>query len=306
VSRYIISLKGCSGNSLDGLYGFILGTYIGGCSLSDEDDVSLKIICSKEFADEPGPRKLFIHNGWAYNFIGYHILYGVDSDLKDIVNVFSKATGSKEGFILNLPIGQNKYLTGLISENELIEIHIHSKKLWRGVFGGLIGCLLCSESDLSSIFNTVIDYLDIAIHMDDPLYYFRRYSSEAIEYEKHFKYINRLLRSSSIYLSKIIVSSAILASKPRYSNRVISTRLVKTPINVVVLGPHELVNDDIIKKYLLSNEGALLCFDSKLPAKIIDELRAVGLRVIDINDRTIIWSYDVKNLILSLEKVFTR
>jgi len=279
---------------------------MGGCSLSDEDDVSLKIICSKEFADEPGPRKLFIHNGWAYNFIGYHILYGVDSDLKDIVNVFSKATGSKEGFILNLPIGQNKYLTGLISENELIEIHLHNKKLWRGVFGGLIGCLLCSESDLSRIFNTVIDYLDIAIHMDDPLYYFRRYSSEAIEYEKHFKYINRLLRSSSIYLSKIIASSAILASKPRYSNRVISTRLVKTPINVIVLGPHELVNEDIIKKYLLSNEGALLCLDSKLPAKIIDELRAVGLRVIDINDRTIIWSYDVKRLILSLEKVFTR
>ena len=304
--RYIISLKGCSGNSLDGLYGFILGTYIGGCSLSDEDDVSLKIICSKEFADEPGPRKLFIHNGWAYNFIGYHILYGVDSDLKDIVNVFSKATGSKEGFILNLPIGQNKYLTGLISENELIEIHLHNKKLWRGVFGGLIGCLLCSESDLSRIFNTVIDYLDIAIRMDDPLYYFRRYSSEAIEYEKHFKYINRLLRSSSIYLSKIIASSAILASKPRYSNRVISTRLVKTPINVIVLGPHELVNEDIIKKYLLSNEGALLCLDSKLPAKIIDELRAVGLRVIDIDDRTIIWSYDVKRLILSLEKVFTR
>ena len=306
MSRYIISLKGCSGNSLDGLYGFILGTYMGGCSLSDEDDVSLKIICSKEFVDEPGPRKLFIHNGWAYNFIGYHILYGVDSDLKDIVNVFSKATGSKEGFILNLPIGQNKYLTGLISENELIEVHIHSKKLWRGVFGGLIGCLLCSESDLSRIFNTVIDYLDIAIRMDDPLYYFRRYSSEAIEYEKHFKYINRLLRSSSIYLSKIIVSSAILASKPRYSNRVISTRLVKTPINVIVLGPHELVNEDIIKKYLLSNEGALLCLDSKLPAKIIDELRAVGLRVIDIDDRTIIWSYDVKRLILSLEKVFTR
>ena len=306
MSRYIISLRGCSGNSLDGLYGFILGTYMGGCSLSDEDDVSLKIICSKEFVDEPGPRKLFIHNGWAYNFIGYHILYGVDSDLKDIVNVFSKATGSKEGFILNLPIGQNKYLTGLISENELIEIHLHNKKLWRGVFGGLIGCLLCSESDLSRIFNTVIDYLDIAIHMDDPLYYFRRYSSEAIEYEKHFKYINRLLRSSSIYLSKIIASSAILASKPRYSNRVISTRLVKTPINVIVLGPHELVNEDIIKKYLLSNEGALLCLDSKLPAKIIDELRAVGLRVIDINDRTIIWSYDVKKLILSLEKVFTR
>jgi len=306
VSRYIISLRGCSGNSLDGLYGFILGTYMGGCSLSDEDDVSLKIICSKEFADEPGPRKLFIHNGWAYNFIGYHILYGVDSDLKDIVNVFSKATGSKEGFILNLPIGQNKYLTGLISENELIEIHLHNKKLWRGVFGGLIGCLLCSESDLSRIFNTVIDYLDTAIHMDDPLYYFRRYSSEAIEYEKHFKYINRLLRSSSIYLSKIIASSAILASKPRYSNRVISTRLVKTPINVIVLGPHELVNEDIIKKYLLSNEGALLCLDSKLPAKIIDELRAVGLRVIDIDDRTIIWSYDVKRLILSLEKVFTR
>ena len=306
MSRYIISLRGCSGNSLDGLYGFILGTYMGGCSLSDEDDVSLKIICSKEFADEPGPRKLFIHNGWAYNFIGYHILYGVDSDLKDIVNVFSKATGSKEGFILNLPIGQNKYLTGLISENELIEVHIHSKKLWRGVFGGLIGCLLCSESDLSRIFNTVIDYLDTAINMDDPLYYFRRYSSEAIEYEKHFKYINRLLRSSSIYLSKIIASSAILASKPRYSNRVISTRLVKTPINVIVLGPHELVNEDIIKKYLLSNEGALLCLDLKLSAKIIDELRAVGLRVIDINDRTIIWSYDMKNLILSLEKVFTR
>ena len=306
MSRYIISLRGCSGNSLDGLHGFILGTYMGGCSLSDEDDVSLKIICSKEFADEPGPRKLFIHNGWAYNFIGYHILYGVDSDLKDIVNVFSKATGSKEGFILNLPIGQNKYLTGLISENELIEIHLHNKKLWRGVFGGLIGCLLCSESDLSRIFNTVIDYLDTAIHMDDPLYYFRRYSSEAIEYEKHFKYINRLLRSSSIYLSKIIASSAILASKPRYSNRVISTRLVKTPINVIVLGPHELVNEDIIKKYLLSNEGALLCLDSKLPAKIIDELRAVGLRVIDIDDRTIIWSYDVKRLILSLEKVFTR
>lgn len=306
MSRYIISLRGCSGNSLDGLYGFILGTYMGGCSLSDEDDVSLKIICSKEFADEPGPRKLFIHNGWAYNFIGYHILYGVDSDLKDIVNVFSKATGSKEGFILNLPIGQNKYLTGLISENELIEIHLHNKKLWRGVFGGLIGCLLCSESDLSRIFNTVIDYLDTAINMDDPLYYFRRYSSEAIEYEKHFKYINRLLRSSSIYLSKIIASSAILASKPRYSNRVISTRLVKTPINVIVLGPHELVNEDIIKKYLLSNEGALLCLDSKLPAKIIDELRAVGLRVIDIDDRTIIWSYDVKRLILSLEKVFTR
>ena len=306
MSRYIISLKGCSGNSLDGLYGFILGTYMGGCSLSDADDVSLKIICSKEFADEPGPRKLFIHNGWAYNFIGYHILYGVDSDLKDIVNVFSKATGSKEGFILNLPIGQNKYLTGLISENELIEIHLHNKKLWRGVFGGLIGCLLCSESDLSRIFNTVIDYLDTAINMDDPLYYFRRYSSEAIEYEKHFKYINRLLRSSSIYLSKIIASSAILASKPRYSNRVISTRLVKTPINVIVLGPHELVNEDIIKKYLLSNEGALLCLDSKLPAKIIDELRAVGLRVIDIDDRTIIWSYDVKRLILSLEKVFTR
>lgn len=306
MSRYIIGLRGCSGNSLDGLYGFILGTYMGGCSLSDEDDVSLKIICSKEFADEPGPRKLFIHNGWAYNFIGYHILYGVDSDLKDIVNVFSKATGSKEGFILNLPIGQNKYLTGLISENELIEIHLHNKKLWRGVFGGLIGCLLCSESDLSRIFNTVIDYLDTAINMDDPLYYFRRYSSEAIEYEKHFKYINRLLRSSSIYLSKIIASSAILASKPRYSNRVISTRLVKTPINVIVLGPHELVNEDIIKKYLLSNEGALLCLDSKLPAKIIDELRAVGLRVIDIDDRTIIWSYDVKRLILSLEKVFTR
>jgi len=279
---------------------------MGECGLGDRDDVSLKIICSKEFADEPGLRKLYIHNGWAYNYSGYHILYGVDSDLKNIVNVFNKATGSKEGFILNLPIEQNKYLTGLISENELIEVHFHNKKLWRGVFGGLIGCLLCSENDLSKIFNTVIDYLDMAIHMDDPLYYFRRYSSEAIEYERHIKYINRLLSSSSIYLSKFIMGSAVLASKPRYSNRVISTRLIKTPLNTFALGPYALANDDIIRKYLLSNEGALLCLDSKLPTKIIDELRALGLRIIDINDKTIIWSDSVKKLILSLEKVLTR
>ena len=306
MSKYIVSLRGCSGNSLDGLYGFILGIYMGGCSLSNGNDISIKIICSREFITEPGPRKLFVHNGWAYRCVGHHILYGVESDLKNIVNVFIRATGYNEGFILNLPIGEDKYLTGLISGNELIEVHFHHKKIWRGVFGGLIGCLLCSEEDLTKIFNIVIDYLDNAIYSDDPLYYFRKYSSEAIEYERHLKYINRFLRYSGTYLLKIIKGLAILASKPRHSNRIISTKLVKTPLNIVAIGPHELVGKDIIRKYLLSHEGALLYIDSKLMSEIIDTLRAMGLRVIYLNDGTIIWSYSMKKLILSLEKVFTR
>lgn len=303
MSKPIISIKGCIGNNLDGLYGFVLGVYMGNCSLGNGDNISLKIICSKEFIGEPGPKRLFVHDGWAYGFSGHHILYGINTDLRNVVNVFNKATGSKEGFILNLPIGQNKYLTGLISRNELVEIHIHNRKLWKGVFAGLVGCFLCSEMDLSKVFNTTIDYLGEAVGTGDPIYYFRKYSSEAIEYEEHFKYVGRFLRFFGSYLQKIISDSALLASRPRYSGKIISTKLVKTPINIIAIGPHVLINKNMVKEYLLSNGGALLYLDTKLPGKILDKLRTNDLRIINTDVGTIIWSYNMKKLILSLEKI---
>jgi len=296
-----VGLSGCTGFDLDGFTGFALGIYMGGCVLGDSD-ASLKIICSRECVDEPYPRRLYIHSGWARGYDGYHVLYGVEAETRDLVDLFRRATGSSEGFLLNIPLGDG-YLTGVVSGNEVVEVHVHRRRFWRGVFTGLTGCLLCGTDDFSRVFDRVIDILGEAIYSNDPLYFFRKYSSEAIEYERHMKYLSRLLKQYKWFLERLAIDRLIVASKPSHSNKIIVSHIQCTPMGILVNGPYGTMDNGIIREYLLSNSGSLMYLHGRIPGKITDLLRRYGLRVIVIDNNTIIWASSMKKLILSIEKI---
>ncbi len=301
--RYNIWFYGCREASLNGLYGIVLGAYIAGCGLNREEPCT-KLICSHDHLEEPGARRIVLHNGWGRGSEGIHVVYGVKADPSEAGEIFYRASGFNTGYLVNIPLGR-KYYSALVDGGEVAEIHIHPYKLPLGLIAGFIGCRTCYTSDLHRIFDDMVDYFGlIGDYNYDPLYYLRAKAMATIEIERLTKYSERLLSSCTSLLNELITATAILASKASYGDTVVSTTLFRVGKKIFSITPPMISSSiDDITSYLRDNSGSLLYIYNSVDEALRNKIVSQGLRILDLDGKTIVWANSLKKLILSLEKI---
>ncbi len=296
-----VSVCGCRERGLDGYEGIVLGVYIAGCTLCIGDSCDLVVVMSSDCIVREGVERVYVHDGWARGFKGFHIVYGVRVDsVSDIPRRFYEITGFRRGFAINTVIGSGGYANVCIDGGRIADLYTSDKCLWKGLFVGVVTCLLSKGVGLDKMFSYIVDYVVSAVEHNDPLYSYRSRASVLDSIEDHLKYISRIVKLKRLWS---ITDSLAIYTKPTYSDRIVFTEVTYNPISPIVNGPLIIhMSRDKFAEYVSVHGGSILCIDS-VPESLREKLVDKGIKIDLVGGRNVLWSNSLKNIVLVLEKM---
>ncbi len=296
-----------------GLIGVVVGGALSKCRMCSKCNCVQCIIASPNYLEKPCSKKILVHNGWAKGYSGIHILYGINTlehDFSELVRVFEKMTGQREGVILNARVSkEKKFITAIAVKGRLLDIYASSREVWLGLFTGIFSCHIAKGEVLDQAFYKTIEFIEESIALNDPLGYVSSRLSEYNEVINYMKYAKRLVENS--VFNKLVKDHARLYIVPSNSRNALAIYFIKSTGILYPLGPEVVSIENInevapFSKQALCNKGVYLIIPSTryLSKELLDILRSTPSIKVDIRDHIMVLkTSSLKSLVVSLEKI---